>query len=178
MGPFKSEREFNLVVPDLAPVVKDVTEHFQVQGFEVVSERTVTGGWHISITKGGVFKAVVGLKSAMKIELETSGNKTLAKAGVGIFGQQAVPFAISMLVFWPVLITQIWGMVQSSKLDEEAMLAIQTSLKTHGRETQPSAEPGQPAAPEAAAGNIFCTDCGAALPAQARFCPGCGHQLA
>jgi len=178
MGAFKSAREFNLVVNDLAPVVKDVTEHFVVKGFEVASEQTLSGGWLLSLTKGGAFKTVVGLKTALKIELESKDGKTLTKAGVGIFGQQAVPSAISLLLFWPVLITQIWGMVEQSRLDEEAMLAIQTSLQAHGRETLPAtgaaAETTNGAAPTPKA---FCTECGAALPSGARFCPACGTPL-
>lgn len=181
MGAFKSEREFNLVVDDLATVVKDVTEHFQIQGFEVSSERTLADGWQISLTKGGVFKSIVGLKSALKIDLEPGADRTIARASVGIFGQQAIPFAISMLVFWPVLITQIWGMVESSKLDEQALLAIQNSLKAHGRETAAiiapaTASEATPRSPAPAA-KAFCTECGAPLPAQARFCPACGVSL-
>ena len=39
---------------------------------------------------------------------------------VGVFGKQALPTAISTLVFWPVLIPQIYGLVQQNELDKEA----------------------------------------------------------
>ena len=177
MGTFKSEREFNIAVTDLTPVVDDIKEHFEVKGFEVASEQTLTGGWDISVTKGGVFKTILGLKTALKIELESMNGKTIAKAGVGIFGQQAIPSAITLLVFWPVLITQIWGVVEQSKLDEEAMSVIHNSLQYHGRETDDLAGPDR-AAGKAQAAHAYCTDCGGSLPASANFCPACGKRLA
>jgi len=52
-------------------------------------------------------------------------------AGVGIFGQQAIPTAITVLVFWPVIIAQVWNMAQESNLDEEALRVAEESLKSH-----------------------------------------------
>jgi hypothetical protein len=43
------------------------------------------------------------------------------ETGVGIFGQQAIPTAVTLLVFWPVLVAQVWNMAQEAKLDEEAI---------------------------------------------------------
>lgn len=51
------------------------------------------------------------MKTALKVNIIPNGNYIQITAGVGIFGQQAIPTVISMLFFWPVLITQISGMV-------------------------------------------------------------------
>lgn len=183
MATFKSHRLFPFVLHDLTPVARDVVEHFRGQEYEVSSQETITNGFDISITKGGIFKSVLGLKTALKVSIEPANEMTKAQAGVGIFGQQAIPTAITLLVFWPVIITQIWGLVKSSKLDDEALSAIEASLKTHGRETGQAALTIQAAAAEAVVAtlpgvNAFCTECGTSLPVGAKFCPGCGMSVA
>jgi hypothetical protein len=67
MGAFESFQSFPIVVPDLAPVAQDVMQHFALQGFEVKGEQSITRGWDISIHRGGNFKAVCGMKTALKI---------------------------------------------------------------------------------------------------------------
>ena len=73
----------------------------------------------VSIRKGGTFKAIIGMKTALNIKIEPVANGTTVDAGVGTFGQQAVPTAITLLIFWPVIIAQVWNMAQEAKLDEE-----------------------------------------------------------
>lgn len=170
MGVFKTAKLFPVVVDDLGPVAEAVLTHFRQQGYEVEARRTAAGGYDVSISKGGVFKAVLGMKTALKIHLETVANSTSAEAGIGIFGKQAIPTVISMLVFWPVLITQIWGMVQQSKLDTEALGVVEIALS--GNNPQAATTP--------LAGNQnskFCPFCGSLLPGTARFCQSCGAKL-
>jgi hypothetical protein len=38
---------------------------------------------------------------------------------------------ITALVFWPVIIAQVWNMAQEAKLDEEALGVAEESLKAH-----------------------------------------------
>jgi hypothetical protein len=59
------------------------------------------------------------------------GNGTMAEAGIGVFGAQAIPTTITLLVFWPLLFVQIWGLAQNSGLDEEAMSAVERSLAAY-----------------------------------------------
>ena len=79
-------------------------------------------------------KAIIGMKTALNIKIEPVANGTTVDAGVGIFGQQAIPTAITLLVFWPVIIAQVWNMAQESKLDEEAIRVTEESLKAHSDE--------------------------------------------
>jgi ribosomal protein L40E len=174
MGAFESAQSFPIIVADLTPVAQDVMRHFEAQYYEVKGEQTITRGWDISVHKGGVFKTILGLKTALKIQMEPLGSTIMAKASIGFFGLQAIPTIISMFLYWPVLIPQLWGMVQQSKLDEEALSVIETSLKTHS-----TAGPGTTSEVVGAGLQAnFCTNCGAQLPGRAKFCAECGARAA
>lgn len=131
MGTFDSSHTVAYVVEDLSPVAQDVMRHFEQQDFEVTETPIRTGGVQVSIRKGGIFKAIIGLKTALNVRIEPVANGTRVEAGVGIFGQQAIPTAITLLVFWPVVIAQVWNMAQQAKLDEEALGVAEQSLKSH-----------------------------------------------
>ena len=135
MGTFNSSKTVPYAVEDLAPVAREVMDHFEKQDFEVTETNIPTGGVQVSIRRGGTFKAIIGMKTALNIKIEPVANGTTVDAGVGIFGQQAIPTAITLLVFWPVIIAQVWNMAQESKLDEEAIRVAEESLKAHSEET-------------------------------------------
>ena len=137
MGTFNSSKTFPYFVEDIAPVARDVMDHFECQDFEVTETNIPTGGTQVSIRKGGTFKAIIRMKTALNIKIEPVSNGTTVDAGVGIFGQQAIPTAITLLVFWPVILAQVWNMAQESKLDEEALRVAEESLKAHSS-TAPS----------------------------------------
>ena len=142
MGTFNSTKTFPYFVEDVAPVAQDVMHHFEDQDFEVTETNLPMGGAQVSIRKGGTFKAIIGMKSALNIKIEPVANGTTVDAGVGIFGQQAIPTAITLLVFWPVLIAQVWNMAHESHLDDEALRVAEESLKAHSSKapSEPTAE--------------------------------------
>src|SRR4029450_10848234 len=131
MGTFNSSKTVPYVVGDLAPVAQEVMRHFEQQDYEVTVTNIPTGGVQVSIRRGGTFKAIIGMKTALNIKIEPVANGTTIEAGVGIFGQQAIPTAITLLVFWPVILAQVWNMAQEAKLDEEALRVAEQSLKAH-----------------------------------------------
>jgi hypothetical protein len=133
MGTFNSSKTVPYVVGDLAPVAQEVMDHFEQQDYEVTVTNIPTGGVQVSIRRGGTFKAIIGMKTALNIKIEPVANGTTVDAGVGIFGQQAIPTAITLLIFWPVLVAQVWNMAQESKLDEEALRVAEQSLKAHSK---------------------------------------------
>jgi len=137
MGTFNSSTTVPYVVEDLAHVAQDVMRHFESQDYEVTETPIPAGGVQVSIRRGGTFKAIIGLKTALNIKIEPQANGTKVEAGVGIFGQQAIPTAITLLIFWPVLVAQVWNMSQEAKLDEEALGIAEQSLKAHSS-TAPS----------------------------------------
>ena len=117
------------LLPDMAGTLQ---EEFERDGYEVKVTELSTGGYDISITKGGVFKAVLGMKTALKITLTPLSDKSIAfEAGVGIFGQQAIPTIISVFFFWPVLLTQIWGLIQQSNLDDKAAEIVEKVIASN-----------------------------------------------
>jgi len=142
MGTFNSSKTFPYVIEDVAPVAQDVMDHFEQQDYEVTETNIPTGGVQVSIRRGGTFKAIIGMKTALNIKIEPVANGTTVDAGVGIFGQQAIPTAITLLVFWPVVIAQVWNMAQEAKLDEEALRVAEESLKAHYSKapSEPTAE--------------------------------------
>ena len=155
------------LIPTIATRIQD---HFQMEGFQVTSVMLTSGGCDISVTKGGMFKAVLGMKSALKISLLPQGNTILFEAGVGIFGQQVIPTAITMFLFWPVLITQIWGMVEQSKLDDKALEIAQTVVRESSNTYQQTTHTNTGI-------KRFCTECGTQNVETAKYCCGCGKLL-
>ena len=155
------------LIPTIATRIQD---HFQMEGFQVTSVMLTSGGCDISVTKGGMFKAVLGMKSALKISLLPQGNTILFEAGVGIFGQQVIPTAITMFLFWPVLITQIWGMVEQAKLDDKALEIAQAVVRENGNTCQQTTNTNTGA-------KRFCTECGTQNVETAKYCCGCGKLL-
>jgi hypothetical protein len=131
MGTFNSTKTFPYFVEDVAPVAQEVMRHFEQQDFEVTETNIPTGGAQVSIRRGGTFKAIIGMKTALNIKIEPVEGGTKIDAGVGIFDQQAIPTIITALVFWPVIIAQVWNMAQEAKLDEEALDVAEESLKAH-----------------------------------------------
>lgn len=175
MGAFNTKTILN-GNPSLIPAIADrICQEFAVDGYEINRENLMSGGVDISVTKGGIFKALLGMKTALKITLIPQNNSISFEAGVGIFGQQALPTVISMLFFWPVLLTQIWGLVQQSNLDDKALAAAQAVINDNGGITYANYSTQTP--PPFPGTTKFCTNCGSQVPENARFCSNCGSPL-
>ena len=145
--------------PSLIPVIAEqIKTEFAAEQFEVQIDNLLSGGVDISISKGGLFK----------VSLIPKDNAIAFEAGIGIFGQQAIPTIISMLFFWPVLITQIWGIVQQSKLDDKALEIAEEVLKNRDSFTTLNLDIN---------GMVFCTNCGYRNIKGAKFCSECGQAL-
>lgn len=171
MGTFKTKKMIygaSALIPEMAARIQ---QNFEMEGYVVSGNGMSSGAYDLSITKGGMFKAVIGMKTALKVTLIPQGNDVCFEAGVGIFGQQAIPTVISMLFFWPVLITQIWGMVEQAKLDDKALAIAEEVAATKNRYTASSTYSGGTAAMQ------FCIHCGHQTEASAKFCPNCGKAL-
>lgn len=162
--------------PSLIPqIAEHIQKDFEKDGFEVSKDTLCTGGCDISISKGGLFKAVIGMKTALKVTLLPQGNNISFEAGVGIWGQQAVPTIISMLFFWPVLLTQLWGLVKQSQLDDRTLAVANEVVNRYYSEASKTAQTQSASHTETV--QKFCTHCGAANPANAVICSSCGGEI-
>ncbi|MDY5998960.1 MAG: zinc ribbon domain-containing protein [Candidatus Limisoma sp.] len=174
MGTFNTKKTI-YASPRLIPEMGErIATEFRNEGYEVELCQLMSDGCDISITKGGTFKAIMGMRSALKVNLMPQGDHIIFDASVGIFGQQAIPTIISMFVWWPVLITQIWGMVNQAKLDDKALAIAEQVAAAHNAAARYQAPYAAPQQPQPAQGARFCTNCGTPLLPQAKFCPECG----
>ncbi len=151
----------------LIPIIAEkICESFASKGFDTKRDNLLSGGEELFLSKGGVFKEIMGMRTALEVTLIPSDNGVSFEAGIGIFGQQFLPTVISMLFAWPVLLTQMWGIVQQSKLDDEALAIanivisdVKTFLPTDNSTFK------------------FCTECGTRLISDAKYCSNCGSKL-
>lgn len=130
MGKFSSSKIFYNCERHIDSVAKQFSEQMQQEGYDINSQKISDGKWDISIKKGGMFKAVLGMKSALKIEIHSASPNVLVKTSIGIFAQQAIPTVITMFVLWPVLLSQIWGMIKQAKLDTYVMDVLQKDFSS------------------------------------------------
>lgn len=155
--------------PSLIPAMANkITDYFKSQGYEVDVQVSDLGTYDISLTKGGMFKAVLGLKTALKVTLKPEADRVSFDAGIGIFGQQLIPALIMYFVAWPVLLTQIWGMVQQANLDNTALMLAESVVPA-------TSSPSKVV--ESTSISSFCPNCGGKHDAGMRFCPYCGSKL-
>lgn len=160
MGTFNTQKLLT-ADPSLIPAMAhEIESTFLGEGFQVHCTSTSDGGADISLSKGGTFKAVLGMKTALKVKLTPFVGKVNFSASVGIFGEQAVPTVIMLFFAWPVIITQIWGMIKQSKLDDQVLSVVEAFLQNGVREN------GQ---------TKYCIHCGKPLPDNSSFCPHCGR---
>lgn len=181
MGIYNTQKTLAATAAQIPDMTESIRQDFQSDGYEVSVETLANGGSDISVTKGGIFKAVLGMRSAMKITLTPRYDGVFFDTHVGIFGQQVIPTVISMFLFWPVLITQIWGMVSQSEMDERALAAAERVLENNPSGLFSSPDANQKFCPcdgNRISGEMkFCTECGTPNANTAKFCMGCGHRF-
>lgn len=158
-----SSRFFRTKLTDLMLIAKDFTQHFEGQGYSVSTEKTISGAM-FSITKGGMFTTVVGLKTALNIDLELVEEGIKVSMKVGAFGAQILPTALTLFVAWPVVVPQIMGLIKQNKLDGEAYDVIETAIRRYEDSS-------------VAVGTQFCTSCGTSVPEGSVFCTNCGKRV-
>ena len=164
---FSSTRIFNVSPNLIQPIAEDVATQLSNEGYEVQVEPSLGNDAHISISKGGMFKKVLGLQTALNIMLSDQGDSVKAEATVGIFKQQAIPTFIMLFITWPVIVTQIIGMVKQSHLDDHVMELIDSAISQFGSKANLT---------KVAKDGAYCPNCGARV-SGGKFCSECGEKL-
>lgn len=161
-----SKNQLLLAAPSqISQVAESVRCEFESDGYETNVDTLMSGGYEISITKGNIFKAILGMRTALKVTITPLADTILFNASVGIFGQQAIPTVISMFFFWPVIMTQIWGLIQQSSLDDRALAAAQRAV-TDISESD-----------DTVSAQVHCTSCGHKIETNSKFCSRCGAEI-
>lgn len=146
-------------------IAKEVSGNFTNEGYEVTELSLASGGREIHLTKGGVFKAVLGLKTSLNVSLIPEDDKIRFNAKVGIFGKEIVPALIAYFIAWPVIVPMIWGLVKQSQLDDQVLALVENIIfDDNKKHYNPQA-------------TIFCPKDGARIPADSKLCPYCGTPL-
>ncbi len=128
MGAFTTKKTLYGNASQIPSVAEKIRKAFVAEGYEVRVDNP-DRGQEIYITKGGLFKAALGLRSALKVIMKPSRDGNINfEAGVSVLKQQFVPTVITMCFFSPVVIAQIWGMIKQSKLDEKAVAIAERAL--------------------------------------------------
>jgi len=144
--------------PDVTNVATLLAGVFRERRFDVAVSNLVSGGSDVSISKGHVFKSVLGLRTSLRVELRQTDEGVFYRSSVGIFGQQVIPSILSVFVAWPIVISQTWGVIQQLKLDNHALAVVEGIVATRAYR------------------KAFCTNCGSALGYDAQVCNCCGHK--
>lgn len=164
---FSQVRLFSVAPAFMHPIADDLVAQLQAEGYEVVKDVTATGAVLISLSKGGIFKVVLGMKTSLNVTMKAIGVRIQVEAKVGIFGKQLIPSLITLFVAWPVILAQIWGIVKQANLDDHVMEIIEKSIQSQA--TNMTLGP-------AASRGLFCPNCGAKV-AGGKFCAECGCRL-
>lgn len=162
MGTYSKKKLLAAHPSQINAIAEAIQTDFVRDGFEVNIDTLMSGGKDVSITKGNLFKAVLGMRSALKVTLMPQTDGVLFEANVGIYGQQAIPIVISMFFFWPVLITQIWGLVEQSSLDDRALALAEQAIAIGSTASHQTSS------------QKFCTSCGVKVDGTSKFCFNCG----
>lgn len=164
---FSSTRIFNVSPNLIQPIAEDVATQLTAEGYDVDVESSLGNDVQISLSKGGMFKKVLGLQTALNVMLSDQGDSIKAEATVGIFKQQVIPTLIMLFITWPVIVTQIVGLVKQSHLDDHIMELIDSAISQLGAKV---------ALKKVAKNGAYCPNCGTRV-SGGKFCSECGEGL-
>lgn len=129
-GPLACSRVFPGSEADLGAVVCDVAKHFMLQGYAVCALPARRGRWQLRITRADVFAQRVpsGARCALRISLRQSSIGTSARAQASLWPRQPLRTRITAALLWPWIGRSVWATCEGSGLDQEAILAVESSL--------------------------------------------------
>ena len=116
-------------------VANKVINNFRYKGYEVNGIKMPSGDWDISLKKGNLFRAVLGMQTALKVKIAAKSPHALVKMEIGLFEQQAIPTILTIAVWWPVVICQIAGLVKQYKMDQDVVNALVHAFNTSAGHT-------------------------------------------
>ncbi len=115
---------------DLGAVVCEVARHFMLQGYGVCALPARRGRWQLRITRSDVFAQSVpsGARCALSILLRQGPVGAYTRAQASLWPRQPLLTRITAALLWPWIGRSVWAMCEDFGLDQEAILAVQSSL--------------------------------------------------
>lgn len=160
MGRFESSTIINAPQEFIPIACRKIRSAFEAEGFEYSIKTESFNKTVVLITKGNLVMQAVGLKQGLEITfIPGNGNISVAAKGT-VIKDQAIATVVSMLVARPVLIAQIVGLINQSKLDERVIETVKLALAEYN-EVKP----------------VFCTHCGKQVKSTDGLCPECGNRI-
>ena len=138
---FQSSRDYKVSFSHVRGISNEVLEALESEGYSVHREELAAsasgnrgrGDIILSVTKGGFFKMVAGLKTALKCTFSETEQGFRLTQKIGLFETQAVPTTIMLVAFWPLIVTQIVGLIKSKKLDSHIFELVDLSIQSRVR---------------------------------------------
>ena len=160
MGTFNSSTIISAPQEFIPVACRKIKSVFEAEDFEYSVKMESFNKTVILITKGNLVKQAVGLKQGLEISFVPENGKISVTAQGTVIKDQAIATVVSMLVARPILIAQIIGMINQSKLDERVIETVNSALVEYN-EAKP----------------VFCTHCGKQVKSTDGTCPECGNRL-
>lgn len=133
MGIFKTNKLLYGNPDFINTIATAIESKFRADGYDVCVEDTYDNGKSIDISKGGIFKRVLGMRTALKVSLSPCDGNIWFKTDVGIFGNQVIPTILVASGMWLILLPQIWGLVHQARLDDQALEIAERIVYASGR---------------------------------------------
>ena len=171
MAIFNEKRTIYGHIDNIEYVLNDVKLYFEAKKFEVHVESNLDSGF-ISITKGGIFKSVTGLKVALNTSLKIQNDNVFVESKIGAFGSKVAVLLVGVYVIaWPLAVSAALGMILQTNLNKEMMEQIAKSIYFHSNKS--ISNTSRTYIEE----NRTCTGCGCILPSNADYCSECGKKI-
>lgn len=169
----------------LSNIASEVQSSLISDGYKVSRNDLSNGDIFLSITKRGFFRAISGFATAINLSLKDVGdNRFEAVSKFGFWDTQGIPTAITLLVFWPVAITQAMGYNLQKQLNDKIIRLVGDSYSKLADAAAEMSRNGEPIPVETDRSTdpdedqgAFCPECGAKCGADAVFCSRCGKKI-
>jgi len=160
MGTFSTSKYYTAGQELIPLACREIKKTFESEGFDYSVKSESYNQTVVIVSKGNLVKQAVGLKQGLEITFAHSDGTVSVEAKGTVLKDQAIASAITLLVAWPVLIPQIIGLINQSKLDEKVIVAVDTAHQECCKKKK-----------------VFCTHCGHEVTGVDGRCPNCGSLL-
>jgi len=130
-------------------------------------------GFMLQAKQNDSWKKVIGMDSAIQIQLIPAGDMLSIDIGSGKWVDKAGAATIGMLIFAPLAITAAIGAWNQNKLPNEIFNFVEQFIMSGGKTISVSVNTGS----AIQQGEVMCPNCHTANPSDSKFCVSCGTKL-